>query len=1082
MIEFSTRLLKAGCFVWTFDKFGLGQVIGCRDGRCTVRFFKSVNDFIEREYAVDQVKPAYIYPQTRAYICDEDRIWSVGRVVDYLFEQDELIYVVQFPNRKDRKIPEANLQVRCFLPVEDPAAVLAAGGIETQYLYDRRRTALECLSHVRATSYGLTGLLSASVELLPHQVEVVRRVLNDPVQRYLLADEVGLGKTIEACAIIRQAIFDNPEERVIVLAPASLTAQWSRELTWRFFIQSPQHHLRVLPFNRLHTIDPSEVDTLVIDEAHNLIPAEPAEDSDYVAIERLSSQAHRLLLISATPVLGNERTLLALLHLLDPQTYRLDEECAFLKKVQHRQEFGRLLLALNPHQHPALLRRTLQLLRELVPSDTIVHRFVAGVETAIGAGEDDVVAENVHALHRHIGDTYRLHQRLIRTRRRDLPENVLAPRAAVLDDLLEDDDDRTPLLVDALDQWRQRSLEAFATMPGGVDEVFEGKMARRNARLHEALGMSVEACAEELRSQLDEVRTDREAGFEDDEEALEFALRHTNEDTEETRTTFASRVIRRALGQIDQNVHRPRLVVFGTLTEFVLGVADQFEAEGIANVFRVVETSDEAAVFEAVDGFFRAPATAVLFCDRRGEEGLNLQFAHGIVHLDLPLAPARIEQRIGRLDRFGRLIRMQDIHHWVVAPYADYFHPWEAWFELLRDEFKVFNQSISEVQFLLDDLQDAARLALYHRGAEGVRELASQVRDAIAQERQRLDEQYVLDSRTIGSGDAEDAFRSIEFLDTARHYEPINQWLTQVLHFGHQSLDDSPNEKAFRLHWTGRTLLPKEPWQALIREEYLAQPMTYERRQAAYRPGLRLVRPGLELVDNLEKILRWDDRGTAFATWRFDPRWSRGTWLGFRLTYVLAANVESARHALGDSTDEIVALSLRRRMDSLLPPWTTTVDVDIEMNPVVDPLLREILARPYSPVEHGYRDYNLGSQRDALYELIGFPELADACGRAKEASEVLLRSSPQFQKWIDDNARRAISELNADNERLKRRNDAIVKETGKAGVGMERDIRVNAAITAALDSPSVRLDAIGLFVVSNARPLVVEDEEEHEDI
>ena len=56
-----------------------------------------------------------------------------------------------------------------------------------------------------------------------------------------------------------------------------------------------------------------------------------------------------------------------------------------------------------------------------------------------------------------------------------------------------------------------------------------------------------------------------------------------------------------------------------------------------------------------------------------GEEGLNLQYAHGIVHLDLPLAPTRIEQRIGRLDRFGReLLRDRTIHHWVVSPFADY--------------------------------------------------------------------------------------------------------------------------------------------------------------------------------------------------------------------------------------------------------------------------------------------------------------------------------------------------------------------------------------------------------------------------
>ena len=1070
-----------GRFVWTFDEFGLGQVTRHQEGCCTVLFFESAADSFERDYEVDQVKRAYLGPQTRVYLCDENGIWSVGRITDYLVQGDEIWYGVRFPNKTDRRIHEADLRVRCLLPVDNPAAILAAGGMESQYLHDRRQAALECLTTSRAITYGLTGLLSASVELLPHQVEVVRRVLDDPVQRYLLADEVGLGKTIEACAIVKQAIFDNPSEKVLVLAPTSLTAQWSRELAWRFFVQPPQHRLRVLPFDELDTVDPSEVDTLVIDEAHNLIPADPANDAGYESIERLASRAHRLLLISATPVLGNEATLLALLHLLDPQTYRLDEEGAFLDKVRRRQEIARLLLALNSNQRPVFLRRTLQSLRKLVYPDKVAARLIADVENAIGTGENDVVAENVHALHRHIGDTYRLHQRLIRTRRRDLPEHVLVPRAAVLDDLQEDDDERTPLLVDALDQWRQRSLEVLATMQDGLVEAFEAKMAHRYAKLHEALGTSVETCTEEIRSQLDDIRTGREVSFGEDKESLEFALCQANEETEETRSGFAKRVIERAFRQIDQNFRRPRIVVFGSSTEFISGVADQVEAARIAHVFRVVETSKKPDVLDVVDGFFRCPDAAVLFCDRRGEEGLNLQFAHGIVHLDLPLAPARIEQRIGRLDRFGREhFQLQEIHHWVIAPYADYFHPWEAWFELLRDEFKVFHQSISEVQFLLEELQDSARLALYHRGAEGIRGIALHVREAITLERQRLDEQYALDSRTIRSGDTEDAFQSIKFHDTARSYNPIHNWLTEVLNFGHESLtEDFPNERAFRLHWTHRTLLPKEPWQAIIHEEYLAQPMTYERRNATYRRGLRLVRPGLELADNMEKVLRWDDRGTAFATWRLDPRWSgegRGTWLGFRLIYMLEADFESARSVLGEEVDEVVTLSLRRRMDSLLPPWATTLDVDIDANPVIDPLLLEILDRPYSDHsdEHGRRDYNLGSRRDALYESIGFPELSDACGMAKNASEALLRSSPQFQKWIDGNVRSAISKINVDNERLERRNEAIIRETGRAGVGLERDIRFNTAIATALGSPLVRLDSFGLFLVSDVPPRAAE--------
>lgn len=1078
------RIPKLNRFVWTFDKFGLGQVIGLQDDRCTVRFFRSINDSVDREYDAARVEGFYLSPHTRAYILGEDGSWTVGRVVDGFLEADGLFYEIQFPNSIHRRIPEADLRVRCLLPIEDPTAVLAAGGIETQYLYDRRRAALECLTEARVASHGLASLLSASVELLPHQVEVVRMVLGDPVQRYLLADEVGLGKTIEACAIIKQAILDNPEERVIVLAPSSLTNQWRKELADRFFVQAEQHQLLVLPFDCLNKPDPAEVDTLVIDEAHNLIPSEPTGNPTYATIERLAVGAHRLLLISATPPLGNERKLLALLHLLDPQTYRLDEGEAFIEKVRNRQEFGRLLLALNPTQRPALLRQTLHLIQKIIPADEIVDQKVATIEREFDAGRDKAVAETVKALQLHIGDTYRIHQRLVRTRRRDLPEGVLATRVSVLARLEEDDDDRTPLLVDALDQWRQRSLEVLATIPPDKHDSFENRMVTRYAKLHEALGISVEACAEELREQRERVRAGREVSFEEDEDALAFALLQTEEPTYETRSEFAKTVVHGAIRVLGQKTRRPRLVVFGTSTDFVQAVAEQLEGGRSADVYRVVLSSDESDVVDAIDGFLKASRAAVLICDRRGEEGLNLQFAHGIVHLDLPLAPARIEQRIGRLDRIGRGQNpIGEIHQWVVAPYFEDYHAWQAWFELLRDGFRVFDESISEVQFLLDDLQEAVRLALYRRGGAGIRELTPRVIHAMDQERQRLDEQYALDRRTTGSGDSEDAFQLIEQVDTEQHYRPIDKWLNEILKFWREPLDDNHTE--FRLHWKWGTLLPKEPWKDLIGEDQLAQPMTYNRGYATHRRGVRLVRWGLELLDSLERLLRWEDRGTAFATWRRDPRWSgdgRGTWLGFRLTYVLEANVEEARIALGGGVGGALVSSLRRRMDSLLQPWTTMVDVDIEMNLVRDPLLREILARPYSKWEDefGRRDFNLGSRRDVLYATIGFRELAGACWLAEETSEALLRSSPQFQEWSDASVRRAVGELKADNERLKRRNDAIVRETGRADSGIERDMRINEAIAAALLSPSVRLDAIGLFVVSNARPQAVAPDEGQE--
>ena len=1071
---------QPGSFVWTFDQHGIGQISSVESDRCNVKFFKSISDEFEDVYAITELETAYLSPQTRAYHCSDNGMWSVGRVIDCVRDKGQLSYNVRFPNGRELRISEKDLRVRCLQPVDDPASVLAAGGMESQFLHDRRRAAIECLTTGRSAGFGATALLSASVELAHHQVDVVRRVLNDPIQRYLLADEVGLGKTIEACAIVRQALYDNPGERVVVVAPSTLIGQWRRELAWRFFLEPSGNRLRIVPYEEVNGIDPSEVDTFIVDEAQNLISDNHKDSAAYESLKEISAHAHRLLLLSATPVLGNERTLLALLHLLDPISYRLDDEVAFRQKLAKRQDFGRLLLTIRPDQNPVFLRMSLRSLRELVPGDELAKSLVARIEQSLEGQDQQAVSAAVREFHHHISNTYRLHQRMIRTRRRDLSNQESLARLTLSPVLAEDEDERTPSMVVALDQWRSLSLGALATMSGSAAEDFERDMAHRYLRLHEALGTNLAACGEELESQLRAIESGRVQSFRDDRTALEQALDILDEPSEFTRSGFAVTVIAQALGKIASTAPLPRLVAFGSSTAFVENVANKLRTERVADVFVVTGDSTEQETVSAVDGFFASHGPAVICFDQRGEEGLNLQYAHGIVHLDLPVAPTRIEQRIGRLDRFGRvLLPDRAIHHWVVSPYADYVHPWQAWFELLRDDFQVFDQSISEVQFLLDELQQEVVLALYRNGTAGIRALGPCVREAVRQERERLDEQYALDSRSLISPEDTDAFQSIVSRDTYEHYLSLHTWLTEVLHFSDEWLEDFPGARVFRLHWTSRTLVPKQPWQELFPEKSLSTPMTYERQSAARRRGLRLVRPGLELVDNLEKMLRWDDRGTAYATWRVEPDWqveSRGPWLGFRLVFVVEASLEAAQEVLGNSsrseTFPISLAGIKRRLDSILPPWTDQLYIDIQVQPVSDPVLLGVLGRPYTtqPDASGRRDFNLGGRRNALYEAIGFEELFSACNRVRREGEVRLRASEQFNSLVNDRMQSALAELDVSRRGLERRGKAILEESGGTASGLELDILVNSAVAAGIESPTIRLDSIGLIIVSDRPP------------
>ncbi|MFO0822543.1 MAG: hypothetical protein U0792_05385 [Gemmataceae bacterium] len=133
--------------------------------------------------------------ETRVYTPLADGVsWRAGRAVHEVGDA----YYVRFPNSRDPEpVPTLELFTRCELPLPEPSVFLAARITETPHWHERRARFVRAVVEQRGYCAGLTALLASAIDLEPHQVEVVRRVLQDPIQRYLLADEVGLGKTIE---------------------------------------------------------------------------------------------------------------------------------------------------------------------------------------------------------------------------------------------------------------------------------------------------------------------------------------------------------------------------------------------------------------------------------------------------------------------------------------------------------------------------------------------------------------------------------------------------------------------------------------------------------------------------------------------------------------------------------------------------------------------------------------------------------------------------------------------------------------------------------------------------------------------
>jgi ATP-dependent helicase HepA len=195
-------MIKLGLLVQSQNNYlGIGKVTEISDTDANVEYFCSIGQRLQKTLPLNSLSQVRLEPQARCYIKSKTQDkWIVGRV--FIWDEDTEMYQIDLPDKKTAIATEEDIYVRCNLPNTDPIETLAMKGHETPYFHDKRLAFVKSLIKQRAVSRGMTGLISANINLYPHQVEVVRRVLEDPIQRYLLADEVGLGKTIEAGAIL----------------------------------------------------------------------------------------------------------------------------------------------------------------------------------------------------------------------------------------------------------------------------------------------------------------------------------------------------------------------------------------------------------------------------------------------------------------------------------------------------------------------------------------------------------------------------------------------------------------------------------------------------------------------------------------------------------------------------------------------------------------------------------------------------------------------------------------------------------------------------------------------------------------
>jgi ATP-dependent helicase HepA len=657
-------------------------------------------------------------------------------------------YVVKLDDGSEDEWPESEL--RAQPPRADSLVMLREGRVADAKNFLLRRSALHLDDERRCDALG--ALLASRVMVKPHQVGVVQRVLSARRPRFVLADEVGLGKTIEAGMIFSALRLSGLANRVLVVSPSHLTVQWLAELFHKFnqlftLMDGDRHESSlkeqpgVSPWARfdkcvtsLELLSRSEEhraqaaapdafwDLVIIDEAHHL-----KGEKAYEAAKALAANSWGLLLLTATPMQLDPAEYHSLLTLIDPAT--APSLPGFEQRLKRQEELSGAVRELleGPQGKPSRGKSQVAKLVDRFPEDLRLG------ELALKLTDDKRADDKREALLDHLAETYSLSDRLIRNRR------------AVVGGFSARQLQRHPVQISVAEVKAREN--AIAVLRGAnVHGAVLSSLLRR-LESSPAAFLAAARGTKALAGHLDQLTLPPK------DSKLE-AFSKTLQDIWASEPGAKVLVFTETRDTLDSLQQRLRDEL-------------RIEALGYHGDLALIDRDRQVARFRDPEG------PKVLICTEVGGEGRNFQFSHHLVNYDLPWSPSVMEQRIGRLDRIGQTHPVQ-IH--VFDPVGSISSDVLA---ILADAIGVFGETVGGLDAVLEEVEPRlTELALAHPSerVEYAKALKAKVEAARASVRRAYDP--LLDLRSFDRDAVQTlvrkAHRRFGLLDDEEETEPTD--------------------------------------------------------------------------------------------------------------------------------------------------------------------------------------------------------------------------------------------------------------------------------------------------------------------
>ena len=830
--------------------------------------------------------------------------------------------------------------------LRDPLDRLRANQLGEPRAFNLRSVAADL--RARNTHDDLVSLHHARVDLMAHQVSVVHRVVTDYPHRFLLCDEVGLGKTIEAGMIVKELRARRQADRVLVLTPAGLQRQWQYELKTKFNerfaifnratldslraqnIHNPwreensviaSHQFAALNEARRNEIAAVPWDLVVVDEAHHVRSTRSGRRVERTLLYRLLDQlvaqpdfARRaVLFLTATPMQLQHHELYALVEMLRPTLFASEDDYErHIRDLSGLRALVEVLERQSPGAEPSA---------EWIGSAARFLDREPGRVRAEAVRGPDALAGELRSLHR-------LSEVMLRNRRATVGgfmprrayrwETGLSPLEASVQERMQEiieegyrlaRDQRRNAIGFLMTVWQKLLASSSRALRVSLERRCERLLgdAARDAldedEAAEAVDEGLQA-GEDIEGQIglaveDEVERLREVIALLDRITLDSKARTL---IERLRVLFA-----------EQPGNECKVIVFTQFRETQEMLADLIRTEDW-NCHLFHGGLDPFAKDEVVERFRDGNGYQVLLSTEAGGEGRNLQFAHLMVNYDLPWNPMKVEQRIGRIDRKGQNHEVSVFNFHVRGTIEGRI------LEVLENRVRLFEQSVGGLEQILGEVEDDIRRAL--RLSAEAREQAfsemgdkyeREVRSARQAESQLHD--FYLDTSSYSPG----VYRLLTDREPSASTEEFERFLAESLKSVNTWLDEDRERPGV---W-------KIQFHPPLTEEArdLIDGYQFERRSVCFDPGrapdsenveyFGFGHPIVELL--VRRIVREQHEGAATVRW-IVPHQLPGVRPGWQFNWLMTVGGPQPReyvHAVfvddrGESSPELGEALLRR--------------------------------------------------------------------------------------------------------------------------------------------------------------------------